>query len=97
MARTVIQKAITTEKSFKNQDKGLWTFLVSRDANKIEIKKEIEQLFGVEVESVNTRIQRAKIRQLRGSRVHTKRNLSKVAQISLKEKSKKIDLTKLNK
>lgn len=97
MARTVIKKAITTEKSFQNQDKGFWTFLVARDANKLEIKQEIEKLFGVEVENVNTRIQRAKIRQLRGSRVHTKRNLSKIAQVSLKEKSKKIDLTKLNK
>lgn|SRR5690606_35957039 len=97
MSRTIIKKAITTEKSFKNQDQGLWTFLVSRDANKIEIKQEVEVLFGVEVASVNTRNQLPKIRKLRGSRIHTKRNPSKIAQVSLKDKTKKIDLTKLNK
>lgn len=97
MSRIVIKKAITTEKSFKNQDKGLWTFLVARDSNKFEIKNEVEALFGVEVAAVNTVNQRAKTRQLKGSRTHTKRNLSKIARVSLKDKSKKIDLTKLNK
>lgn len=97
MARTIIKKAITTEKSFKNQDKGFWTFLVANDANKIEIKQEVEALFGVEVSDVNTRNQLTKVRQLKGSRTHTKRAPSKIAQVSLKDKSKKIDLTKLNK
>lgn len=95
--RLVIKKAVTTEKSFKGQDKGFWTFLVASDSTKQEIKKEVEALFGVEVADVNTFNRLKKIRKLKGSRVHTKRAPSKIARISLKEKSKKIDLTKLSK
>ena len=95
--RLVIKKAVTTEKSFKGQDKGFWTFVVATDATKGEIKREVENLFAVEVADVNTFKRLGKTRRLKGSRVHTKRAPSKIARVSLKEKSKKIDLTKLNK
>jgi large subunit ribosomal protein L23 len=97
MARVIIKKAITTEKSYKNQDQGIWTFLVSNDANKIEIKQAIEQLFSVEVESVNTTSVRKKIRRLGKSRTHTRRAQGKIARVTLKDKKKKIDMTKANK
>jgi len=97
MAQVVIKKAITTEKSFANQDKKIWTFLVSSEANKGQIKEEIEKLFGVKVESVNTSARRKKVRQMRGSRVHSRRHPGKIARISLKDKKAKIDLTKVKK
>jgi|SRR3990170_9164728 len=95
MSRVVIQKAVTTEKSFKCQDIKVWSFLVAKDSNKSEIKNEIERLFGFKVASVNTTNLRPKLRQLKGSRVHTKRSSQKVARVSLKDKKAKIDLTKL--
>jgi large subunit ribosomal protein L23 len=94
MARVIIKKAITTEKSHLDQDKGIWTFLVSNDSNKIEIKQAVKQLFDVEVESVNTTSVRKKIRKLGKSRIHTRRAQGKIARVTLKDKKKKIDMTK---
>lgn len=97
MPRIIIKKPMTTEKGFKNQDKGIWSFLVARDANKIEIKQALEHLFGVKVDSVNTSTQRKKIRRIGRSRIQTKRQTGKVARVSLKKDSKKFDFTKTNK
>ncbi len=97
MARSVIKKSITTEKSYANQDAGMWTFLVANDSNKIEIKHAIEQLFGVVVAKVTTTAVKMKQRMLKRGRYHTKRPAGKIARITLKDKTKKIDLTKLNK
>ena len=96
MSKLIIKQAITTEKSFQSQDSGYWTFLVNPDANKHEIKIEIERMFGVQVENVTTSARRQKIRRLKGSRFITKRKAGKVARVKLKKDSKKIDLTKLS-
>jgi large subunit ribosomal protein L23 len=51
----ILKKPLITEKSQKLQDKaGKYTFIVDKKANKIEIKKSIEQMYGVNVEEVNT-------------------------------------------
>ncbi|MDP2691837.1 MAG: 50S ribosomal protein L23 [Candidatus Gracilibacteria bacterium] len=97
MSRIIIKKAITTEKSHKNQDRSIWTFQVAGDANKHEIKDAIEMLFDVKVATINTSNQRAKIRQIGKSRIHTKRKPNKIARVSLKDKKAKIDLTKIKK
>ena len=97
MARVIIKKALTTEKTFREQDKGMWSFIVCNDANKVEIKKAIEEMFGVEVDSVNTTSLPKKTRRIGRSRVHTKRQRQKVARVSLKGKDAKLDLTKVNK
>lgn len=93
---TIIKKAIATEKGFKQQDKGHWTFQVLKTANKQQIKEAVEKLFGVKVASVTTHNQRPKVRQLRGSRTHTRRPNRKIARVSLEGKDAHIDLTKLN-
>ena len=97
MARHVIQKSITTEKSYQEQDQGIWTFKVATDANKIEIKQSIEAMFGVKVGKVTTTKVYKKVRMLGRSRTHTKRHTGKIARVSLADKNQKIDLTKLNK
>ena len=52
---------IVTEKATKVTDKlGQYTFRVSPDANKHQIKDLVEKLYGVKVVSVNTCIVRAK-------------------------------------
>lgn len=54
-ARDIILAPIITEKTANlQQDMNTYTFRVANSANKIEIKKAIEEIFGVKVVSVNT-------------------------------------------
>jgi len=53
-AQDIIIKPIITEKSNIAMAEGKYTFRVHKDASKTEIKKAVEELFGVKVESVNT-------------------------------------------
>lgn len=50
----VIIKPVVSEKSYANSDRGQYTFVVSPEANKTEIKQAVEKIFNVKVESVNT-------------------------------------------
>jgi large subunit ribosomal protein L23 len=51
----ILLKPIVTEKMTSQGDKfNRYGFIVARNANKIEIKKAVEELYGVTVESVNT-------------------------------------------
>lgn len=52
---SILLKPIVTEKITAMSDKyNRYGFIVAKNANKIEIKKAVEQLYGVTVESVNT-------------------------------------------
>ena len=54
-------KPILTEKATKLSEKlNCYTFAVSPDANKCQIKKRIEELYGVKVVRVNTAVMRGK-------------------------------------
>ncbi len=52
--KTILKKAVISEKAAGLHDKGIYTFIVDKKANKVEIKNEIERIYGVTVESVNT-------------------------------------------
>ena len=55
MAQNVIIKPVVTEKSTKNSEKlGRYVFKVERDANKLSIKKAVEESYNVKVDAVNT-------------------------------------------
>lgn len=49
----IIDKPHISEKALKFMKEGKYVFQISRSANKSEIKKAIENLYGVSVESVN--------------------------------------------
>jgi large subunit ribosomal protein L23 len=51
---SILTKPILTEKYTAMNQQGKYAFQVSLKANKVEIKKEIEKLYGVTVESVHT-------------------------------------------
>ena len=53
-AQDIIVRPIITENSMEGLADRKYTFKVANFANKIEIKKAVEQLFGVKVEKVNT-------------------------------------------
>ena len=50
----VILRPIITEQSMEQGDIKKYAFAVATDANKIEIKKAVEAIFGVKVEKVTT-------------------------------------------
>ena len=53
----VLIKPILTEKANGQQDKlRRYAFKVARQANKLEIKKAVEQFYGVQVKDVNTAV-----------------------------------------
>jgi large subunit ribosomal protein L23 len=57
MAVQVLIKPVITEKSTKLSDKrNTFVFKVSREANKIEVKKAVEEAYGVKVSEVNTTV-----------------------------------------
>lgn len=53
-AQDIIIKPIITENSMMGIADKKYTFQVAKDANKIEIAKAVEELFGVKVSKVNT-------------------------------------------
>ena len=53
-ARSIIIRPIITEHSYDMIEMNKYTFEVAPDANKIEIAKAVEEIFGVTVKKVNT-------------------------------------------
>ncbi len=53
-AYDIIIRPIITEQSMEDLDIKKYAFEVAKDANKIEIKKAVEEIFGVTVVQVNT-------------------------------------------
>ena len=61
MAKTILIKPVITEKAdYLTERRNQYTFIVHKKANKVEIKKAVEDNFNVTVESVNTLIMPAK-------------------------------------
>lgn len=52
--RDIIVKPVISEKSTGLLEDNKYTFWVSTDANKVEVKQAVENLFKVKVEKVNT-------------------------------------------
>ena len=48
----IIVRPLITEKSMKLVDEGKYTFEVKQGANKVEVKKAVEEIFDRKVESV---------------------------------------------
>lgn len=82
-----IKKPIVTEKAMKLTEKGQYVFEVSPDANKLQIKEEIEKMFEVNVLSIRTaRIKgKVKTRITRSGLMRGKTPMVKKAYVTLKE------------
>lgn len=80
--RDIIIAPVISEKSYGLLDQNWYTFLVRPDANKTAIKIAIEQIFNVQVVTVNTSNREGKRKRTRtgwGRRKATKRALVKLA------------------
>ncbi len=60
----IIQPVVTERSTTLGEEQGAFTFLVAEDANKIEIKRAVQELFDVKVKSVNTMRYRGKLRRV---------------------------------
>ena len=63
-AYDIIISPIVTEQSMEQMEENKYTFKVAKGANKSEIKKAVETIFGVKVEKVNTMNRRGKTRRV---------------------------------
>ncbi|MCI8349927.1 MAG: 50S ribosomal protein L23 [Oscillospiraceae bacterium] len=88
-AQDIIIRPIITEASMGAQAFKKYTFQVAKDANKIEIAKACEELFGVKVAKVNTMNVKGQLR--RQGRFQGYRPDWKKAIVTLKEDSKGIE------
>ena len=80
--RDILLAPVVSEKSYTLLDENKYTFLVSPDANKTEIKIAVEAVFKVHVIGVNTLNRQGKKRRTRtgtGKRPDTKRAIVSVA------------------
>ena len=85
----VIISPIITEASMARLAEKKYTFKVSSDANKIEIKKAVEEIFDVKVASVNTVTCKGKLKRMGRNEGYTPDR--KKAIVTLKEDSKAIE------
>jgi len=60
---SVLVKPLITEKISALNEKGKYGFIVVKGANKVEIRKEVEKMYGVNVESISTMIHPGKPKQ----------------------------------
>ena len=64
-SQDIIKSLIRTEKSTTYEPAAKYLFLVSNKANKIQIKRAVEQLYKVGVKHVNTFISPGKLKRVR--------------------------------
>ena len=81
--RSVIIRPVVSEKSYTLLDQGVYTFVVSPDANKVEIRHAVESIFGVNVVKVNTLNRPGKRKRNRGKATFGKRADTKRAVVTL--------------
>jgi large subunit ribosomal protein L23 len=63
-ARDVILRPLVTEQSMAGIAEGRYTFAVDPRANKVEIRRAVEEIWGVSVDKVNTMNVRGKQRRM---------------------------------
>ena len=86
----IIKKPVITERSMSGIAESKYVFEVATSANKVEIKKAIEEIFGVKVASVNTVKLPGKWKRMG---VHTgKTSAKKKAIVTLTADSKPIEI-----
>ncbi|MDQ4148990.1 MAG: 50S ribosomal protein L23 [Actinomycetota bacterium] len=85
-ARDVIIRPVVSEKSYGLIDANSYTFIVRPDANKVQIRQAVEEIWGVKVVAVNTINRKGKVKTNRltkmssGKRANSKRAVVKLAE-----------------
>ena len=90
-AYDIVIRPIITEQSMEDLDIKKYAFEVAKDANKVEIKKAIEEIFGVTVIKVNTLNVRGKEKRT-GAYPKGRTASWKKAVVKLSQESKTIEI-----
>ena len=80
-AYDIVKAPILTEKSYDYIAHRVYTFEVAKTANKVEIRKAVEEIFGVKVQSVHTVNKLGKMKRqgrYEGRRASTKKAYGKL-------------------
>ncbi|MEL6123343.1 MAG: 50S ribosomal protein L23 [Bacteroidota bacterium] len=88
MGKQILIKPMITEKTENvSEDLNKYTFVVDRKANKIEIRKAVEEAYNVSVNSVNTLVMpgKTKIRNTRSGIQRGRKSAFKKAIVTLTE------------
>ncbi len=88
-AYEIIKRPIVTEHSMDQMADRKYTFEVAAGANKVEIKKAVEEIFGVTVEKVTTMNMDGKVKRM-GMNIGKRADWKK-AVVKLTENSKTIE------
>ena len=88
--RDIIIAPVLSEKTYALMEQNTYTFYVSPSANKTQIKIAVEEIFGVDVASVNTANREGKRKRTRTG--YGKRKDTKRAYVTLREGSDSIDI-----
>ena len=88
-AHDIIIRPLLSEKSYAGIKDKKYSFVVAKNANKTQIKLAVEELFGVQVESVNTVNVRGKMKRMGANQGLT--SAYKKAVVQLKKDSKTIE------
>jgi len=86
----IVKTLVRTEKSIYLEPDRQYFFQVAKTANKIEIKKAVEEIYNVKVDSVNTCVVPGKLKRVRQAQGST--TPWKKAIVKLKE-GQKIEVT----
>ena len=89
-AYDIIKRPIITEQSMEQTEMKRYTFEVAKTANKIEVAKAIEEIFGVKVSKVNTVRMQGKVKRT-GAYPAGRRAAYKKAIVTLTADSKTIE------
>jgi large subunit ribosomal protein L23 len=79
----VIVRPLITEKSEMQKWQGKYTFEVNLHANKSEIKRAVQEIYDVDVDSVNVMVMPAKVSRMRGRQVMVRRPVWKKAIVTV--------------
>lgn len=88
-AHDIVVRPIITEKAMSGIADKKYTFEVAKNANKIEIAKAVEEIFGVKVSKVNTVNVRGRLRRQGRNQGYTR--AWKKAYVTLTPDSKEIE------
>ena len=89
-AYDIILRPIITEQSMEHIDLKKYVFEVAPEANKVEIRKAVEEIFGVEVDKVTTLNMKGKVKRT-GRYPAGQRSNWKKAVVKLTDGSKTIE------
>lgn len=90
--RQIVLRPIVSEKSYSLLDGNVYTFVVAKGANKVEIRQAVEDIFDVRVAGVRTLNRKGKRKRDRKTGTWGHRSSHKRALVTLAAGERSIDL-----